>query len=422
MLMVHSTATPGVGAERYAQAFNAYKPNGTFKCVHGFIDWTDTMYQILPWNYQSWHCGGTGNQKAIGIELCEPASYYDKTTSMKVINNAIEVYASLCKTYGISPSNIVSHKEGHAIGIASNHGDPDHWWQCIGYTMDKFRAAVTKKLHEPTAKPTPIDGELRENAGTLQDIIDHIGDVSYQVHVRGRGWMPWQCDGEMAGSTGQNRRIEALSIKAPGIKRVGIHMRSIGDKFYDSPTESTKIGTTNESRRIESILIESDEPYIYRVHQKSYGWSDWKLCGEWAGVKGKAKQLEAIEIKKAKFFIQAHTQTNGWLKKVPDGITCGTTGKGKRLEAIRIDPLGKEIYAKAHMQGEGWRDYGKITKDTVIGTENEARRLECICLKGDLEYRVHIQKTGWTNWTKADGVATLGTVGECLRIEAIEIR
>lgn len=148
MLMVHSTATPGVGAKRFAQVFNVYRPNGTSKCVHGFIDWDNTMYQTLPWNMQAWHCGGSGNQRAIGIELCEPANYSDKTKSMKVINNAIAIYAKLCKQFNISPSNIISHKEGHARGIASNHGDPDHWWSKIGYTMDMFRAAVQDYLNK----------------------------------------------------------------------------------------------------------------------------------------------------------------------------------------------------------------------------------------------------------------------------------
>lgn len=419
MLMVHSTATPGVGAQRYASAFNQYRPNGRSVCVHGFIDWTSTMYQTLPWNVQAWHCGGSGNQKAIGIELCEPSNYSDKTTGMAVINNAIEIYAQLCKQFNIPVSNIVSHKEGHSMGIASNHGDPDHWWRYIGYTMDMFRAAVQTKL---TANETPVDGYVKDDVGVSQESKDYKGIISYQTHVRGIGWLSWKCDGMMAGTTGQNRRIEALRIDAPGIKEVDVHIKSYGDRTYKNPTFSTTLGTTGEQKRIESILIKSDEPYVYRVHQKSYGWSDWKFCGHWAGVKGEAKQLEAIEIRKAKVYVQAHVQSKGWLDMVPDGVICGSIGGSKRLEAFKIDPLGKEVAAKVHIQSYGWKDYGVITKDTVIGTVGEGKRLECICLKGDFEYRVHIQGSGWTDWTKADGIATLGTVGEELRIEAFEIR
>ena len=79
-------------------------------------------------------------------------------------------------------------------------------------------------------------------------------------------------------------------------------------------------------------------------------------------------------------------------------------------------------FAKAHLQDYGWVDYGTITKNTVIGTTGESRRLEDLCLKGSFKYRVHVAGTGWTQWTNADGVATLGTVGKSKAIEAIEIK
>lgn len=419
-LMVHSTATPGVGAKKYAGIFNQYQPNGRQVCVHGFIDWTSSMYQILPWTIQAWHCGGSGNQKAIGIELCEPSDYSDKTTGMAVINNAVEIYAELAKKFNIPVSQIISHKEGNARGMASNHGDPDHWWKYIGYTMDMFRAAVQERLNGTTTKATPIDGELK-TGGVDQESADKLGDVSYQAYVRDIGWLSWKCDGQMSGTTGQNRRIEALRIRADGIKSVTVHIKDDGDTQFN-PANDTIIGTTGQSKRIEAIKIDADEPIVYSVHQKDSGWTDWVLPGNWAGTKGISKQLEAFKIKRAKLYIQGHVQGKGWCDWVADGSVCGSTGSSKRLEAFRINPLGKEISAKAHIQDEGWTDYGTITADTVIGTTNESKRLECICLKGDFEYRVHIQDSGWTDWTKADGTATLGTVGESLRIEAIEIR
>lgn len=129
----------------------------------------------------------------------------------------------------------------------------------------------------------------------------------------------------------------------------------------------------------------------------------------------------AISDKPYKIKYTSHVQGIGWQSWVGDGETSGTTGLGLRLEGIKIDaPF--EIYAKAHIQNDGWKDFGKITKDTVIGTEYQAKRLECLCLKGNFKYRVHIQNNGWSTWTNADGISTLGSVGQCLRIEAIEIK
>ena len=121
------------------------------------------------------------------------------------------------------------------------------------------------------------------------------------------------------------------------------------------------------------------------------------------------------------FKYRSHVQNIGWQDWVNSPKTSGTTGQSLRLEALQIDaPF--EIKAKAHLQDIGWVDYGKINKDTVIGTTGESRRLEDLCFKGDFMYRVHIEDTGWTAWTNADGIATLGTVGQSLRIEAIEMK
>ena len=132
--------------------------------------------------------------------------------------------------------------------------------------------------------------------------------------------------------------------------------------------------------------------------------------------------MEALEIKKSMFSVEPHVQSKGWLSPRAAENVIGITGHALRLEAIRINPYGKTIKAKAHIQSKGWVDYGTITKDTIIGTVGEKKRIECLCFEGDFEYRVHIQSSGWTDWTKADGVATLGTVGQELRIEAIQFR
>ena len=229
-------------------------------------------------------------------------------------------------------------------------------------------------------KTEPVDGEIK-SGGVFQSKTDKFGTISYQAHMRGFGWGNWQSDGLMVGSTGQNRRIEALHIKPVGETNVVVHMKGIGNKEYKNITKDTLIGTTGQNRRLEAIRITGKESfYLYRVHQKSIGWSEWANNGEWAGTTGKGLQMEALEIKKSMFSVEPYVQSKGWV------------------------------------------DYGMITKDTIIGTVGEKKRIECLCFEGDFEYRVHIQSSGWTDWTRADGVATLGTVGQELRIEAIQFR
>lgn len=277
---------------------------------------------------------------------------------------------------------------------------------------------------QTVAKPTDSDGEVKNNSGVLQSNKDKMGEVSYRGHLRNIGWYNWQCDGAMIGSTGQNRRIEAIQISPVKQMDVTVHIKDIGDKTYKNITKDTIIGTAGKNLRLEAITIQSsDTVYLYRVHQKDIGWSSWCVNGQRAGKTGQCKQIEAIEIKVADIAYCGHLQSSGDTIWYADGMTCGTTGKGLRLEAIRIKSQHcGEVEVQAHVQNKGWIDYGKVNQNTIIGSEGQGLRLECIRMKGSFEWRAHIQDVGWSAWTDADGVASIGTVGQSLRIEAIEIK
>ena len=172
-LMLHSVGCPQPKASVFINSWNS--PSYNNACVHGFIDGNDgTVYQTLPWNHRGWHCGsgskGNGNNTHIGVEMCEPAcikytggssfTCSDKTTAKAVTKrtyeSAVELFAMLCKQYNLNPTAdgvIISHKEGHSRGIASNHGDPEHLWNGLGmgYTMDGFRKAVKAKMDGGTS-------------------------------------------------------------------------------------------------------------------------------------------------------------------------------------------------------------------------------------------------------------------------------
>lgn len=118
---------------------------------------------------------------------------------------------------------------------------------------------------------------------------------------------------------------------------------------------------------------------------------------------------------------RAWLQDKKWTEWTGDGEWCGTTHESRRLEAIQID-YDKPVKVKAHIQEKGWVDYGTITKDTIIGTQSQSLRLECLQIEAEgLEFQVHIENYGDSCPTKCDGISTLGSTGESLRIEAIRI-
>ena len=174
-LMLHSVGCPQPNASVFIKNWNT--PSYGTACVHGFIDGNDgTVYQTLPWNHRGWHCAsgpkGSGNNTHMGVEMCEPASIRytggssftcsnlsaARTSVKKTYEAAVELFAYLCKLYGLNPTAdgvIISHREGHARGIASNHGDPEHLWNGLGmgYTMNTFRKDVKEKMQGGTVKP-----------------------------------------------------------------------------------------------------------------------------------------------------------------------------------------------------------------------------------------------------------------------------
>lgn len=357
--------------------------------VHAY-DWSS----VVNADYGLWNAGYFAGDQTMGYNPNAPL--YGGTGKWKA-----------CALYQYTSSGRLSGWNGN-LDLNVFYGDKSAW--------DKYAGTSGVVSSDP-------DGETK-SGGTVQTRKNDTGDVSYQVHSRGYGWMESRCDGDMAGTTGQNRRIEALKIwlKEGKINSVKVHLKTDGDKTYNNPTKDTVIGTTGQKRRIEAITINSDVPLRYRVHQKTYGWTGWVSNGKTAGKTGQSKQLEAIQVYKPMFLVRGHVQTSGWSGYVGDKETVGTTGKSKRLEALQFDPLDEVIECSAHIQGEGWVHYGVITKDTVIGTVGQADRLECLRFKGNFEFRVHVQGSGWTDWTEADGIATLGTTGQALRIEAIQFR
>ncbi len=148
-IMVHSTATPGVMASAWFSRWNKATEE---VAVHAFVDDTEAC-QHLPWNHRAWHAAGKANNTHIAFEICEPTDW--KTNGdyfKKAYENALELAAFLCEQYKIDPMAVISHKEGYARGIASNHGDPEHWFKYFGYSMDTFRADLKKRLKGETVQ------------------------------------------------------------------------------------------------------------------------------------------------------------------------------------------------------------------------------------------------------------------------------
>ena len=207
-----------------------------------------------------------------------------------------------------------------------------------------------------------------------------------------------------------------------------------GKEFTATATKSTKMSVS------------------YIVHCQDYGWEeDWKKDGQTSGTEGKAKRLEAIEIKLpdgvsgSSIEYRTHIQDIGWEKNwSKNGEKSGTEGQCKRLEAIQIRLTGEveknyDVYYSVHAENFGWLGWAKNGEEA--GTAGYGYRLEAIRIqlvtKGDkapeligtikeamkarlVGYQTHVQDYG-TQAYVYDG-ATAGTEGECKRMESIRMK
>jgi N-acetylmuramoyl-L-alanine amidase len=178
-IMVHSTGANNPYLKRYVgpddgklgkNKYNNHwnQPMDRQVCVHGFIgklqDGTIATYQTLPWDHRGWHAGGAANNTHTSFEICEDG-LNDESYLKAVWKEATELCAYLCKLYKLDPMKdgvIIGHYEGHQRGIASNHGDPRHWFSRFGKNMDDFRRDVKALMgtagSEEKPKPVPSEG------------------------------------------------------------------------------------------------------------------------------------------------------------------------------------------------------------------------------------------------------------------------
>lgn len=194
-LMLHSVGCPQPKASAFLDYWNSESYSQA--CVHAFIDGNDgIVYQTLPWNHRGWHCGssinGSANNTHIGVEMCEPDCIMytggvdfkctdleqARTVAKRTYDTAVELFAMLCKNYGMNPladGVIISHREGHARGIASNHGDPEHLWNGLGlgYTMDTFRQSVKAAM----------DGVADSASGTQAIVFKSLSEAEVVAKV-----------------------------------------------------------------------------------------------------------------------------------------------------------------------------------------------------------------------------------------------
>ena len=148
---------------------------------------------------------------------------------------------------------------------------------------------------------TPIGGNVTRSANVPSPVI------SVQGQGQNYGWQGAVGDGQTAGTTGQNLRMEGVKIKL--------------NNAY-----STFQGDIE-----------------YQAHVQNIGWQGWVKNGQLGGTEGRSLQMEALQIRLTgelanNYDVQYRAYVNGvgWQDWVYNGAVAGTTGQGKAMEAIQV--------------------------------------------------------------------------------------
>ena len=154
------------------------------------------------------------------------------------------------------------------------------------------------------------------------------------------------------GSRGKGKRLEAITLNFnnttgyQGEIEYRVHRQTYGWTNWMKST--MQAGTVGQAKRLEGITITVDNPKYsggirYKTHVQSFGWMNWAENGELSGTYGRAKRLEAIQIELTgemknhyDIYYRVHAQSFGWLGWAKNGESSGTAGYAKRLEAIQI--------------------------------------------------------------------------------------
>jgi hypothetical protein len=137
--------------------------------------------------------------------------------------------------------------------------------------------------------------------------------VEYKTHIQDYGWeTQWISDGDLSGTVGESKRLEALRVELTGDAPLGakietwVHVQNYGD--LGPFTMGTAAGTSSQGLRLERIRLVlsglSGYELRYNVQVQNKGWlrdetdsSTWFVSGETAGTEGEGLRLEGIRIK-----------------------------------------------------------------------------------------------------------------------------
>lgn len=252
----------------YTNNFQTYNVLGL-----GEVKFPDgVMLSSISWS-SFFECEGLKDAGYVSGEWQSSNTLHDKFERIKIDGRVVRVMLT------DSPINFDCYLESFEV-------EPKEVVGRLYYSIKFIQAKEANAL---------LEDEVGAYDGTLE------GSFKYRVHIRDQGWSDWVKCGEIAGTTGQCLRIEAIQVKSyfPGIGfEYEAYLKDVG--WQGMVTGPATAGTVGESRRLEAFRVRltgnNDYDVNYRLHVRDYGWMNWSKNWEDNGTIEYANRAEAIQI------------------------------------------------------------------------------------------------------------------------------
>ena len=263
-------------------------------------------YGWLPWSANDEMNGTEGEAKrleAIKIQLTgEHADYYDVY---------YRVHAQTYGWLGWAKNGVPAGTAGYAKRLEGIQIVVVKKGESFNQKMGNITSARTEAFVAKAGNSPIVNYPATSNTNPVVPGAEDV-NVAYRTHVQSYGWQAWKYNGQMSGTSGKSKRLEGINIELRNQKYSGdivytTHVQKYG--WQGSETDQSKwfkngqmAGTSGEAKRLEAICINltgemaANYDIYYRVHAQSYGWLGWAKNGAPAGTAGYAKRLEGIQI------------------------------------------------------------------------------------------------------------------------------
>lgn len=274
--------------------------------AHYQVESSGRIGQLVWDNDMAWHASnGTANRKSIGIEHANQGN----TMTDACIENGAHLCAAICKYYKLGRPEWLKNVFPHCYFTATRCPGPlkegtsyhDRYMERAQHWYDVMTGA------------TSDDSGKDKNPQDAGNPVNDSG-FAYRAHVADYGWLDSVRDGQIAGTTGKGKQLEAIKITPPeGLElSVKFHIQNKGWQTWSgikkgissgegSSANDPIIGTVGESLRAEALEVNvisntTGKNLKYRVHVADYGWTDWVNHEYTAGTVGISKAIEAVQF------------------------------------------------------------------------------------------------------------------------------